>query len=234
VSPLARVTLVTERRRVVLATRYLVGGLVVAGLAIWIGGGWLWLLWPAISLLLVAANYAFLGREGFQKDADGRMSLAARVLLAPYLAGAFLNSRSWTRREPNPVAIAGGVWLGRIPGAHDTTAFANVVDLCAELPGASSGARWICVPVLDLVPPSAAQLRSAAAHIERARSAGPVLVCCALGYSRSAAAVATWLLTSRMANTSAEAIDQVRVARPRIVIDTALRDRIATAAEPAI
>lgn len=233
VSPLARVALATERERVVLATRYLVGGAVVAGLAVWIGGAGLWLLWPAVSLLLVAANYAFLGPDGFQKDADGRMSLAARVLLAPYLAGAFINSRSWTRREPHPVAIASGVWLGRLPRAHDTAAFANVVDLCAELPGAASAARWICVPMLDLVPPSAAGLRSAAAHIERARSEGPVLVCCALGYSRSAAVAATWLLTSRTAGTVAEAIDQVRVARPRIVIDTVLRDRIATAAERA-
>jgi protein-tyrosine phosphatase len=87
--------------------------------------------------------------------------------------------------------------------------------------------------MLDLVPPSAAGLRSAAAHIERARSEGPVLVCCALGYSRSAAAAATWLLTSRTAGTVAEAIDQVRGARPGIVVDTALRDRIATAAERA-
>jgi protein-tyrosine phosphatase len=234
VSPVARVALATEGKRVVLATRYLIGGAVAAGLAIWIGGAGVWLLWPAVSLWLVAANYAFLGPEGFQKDAQGRMSLAARVLLAPYLAGAFINSRSWTRREPHPVSIAGGVWLGRIPRAHETTAFTNVVDLCAELPGASTAASWICVPMLDLVPPSAAELRRAAAHIERARAEGPVLVCCALGYSRSAAAAATWLLSSRTSRTVAEAIDQVRGARPRIVVDTALRDRIATAAERAV
>lgn len=233
-SLLARVALATERKRVLLAARYLFGGAVIAGLAIWIGGAALWLLWPAVSLFLVATNYAILGPDGFQKDADGHMSLAGRVLLAPYLAGAFLNSRMWTRRGPNPVAIAGGVWLGRIPRAQETAAFATVVDLCAELPRASSAAGWISVPMLDLVPPSTAQLHSAAAHIERSRAAGPVLVCCALGYSRSAAAVATWLLTSRMAQTSAEAIDQVRVARPRIVIDTVLRDRIATAAERAV
>jgi protein-tyrosine phosphatase len=88
--------------------------------------------------------------------------------------------------------------------------------------------------MLDLVPPSAADLRSAAAHIERARADGPVLVCCALGYSRSAAAAATWLLSSRTAKTAADAIDQVRGARPRIVVDTALRERIAAAAEGAV
>jgi protein-tyrosine phosphatase len=181
--------------------------------------------------MLVAANYAVVGPEGFQKDADGRISLAARLLLAPYLAGAFVNSRSWTRHEPKPVAIADGVWLGRIPLARESAGFATVVDLCAELPGATTAGTWRCIPMLDLVPPPPAQLRDAAASIEHGRSAGPVLVCCALGYSRSAATVATWLLTSNPAKTMTEAIDKVRLARPRIVIDTPMRAAIATAAE---
>lgn len=230
-SPLATAALATDRRRLVLATRYLIGGGLIVALAVSIGGAGLWLLWPAVSLVLVAANYAFLGPEGFQKDADGHMRLAARLLLAPYLAGAFVNSRSWTRREPKPVAIGDGVWLGRIPLAREATGFATVVDLCAELPGAATAGTWMCVPMLDLVPPQPAQLRNAAASIERGRSAGPVLVCCALGYSRSAATVATWLLTSNPAKTMSEAIEKVRGARPRIVIDSALRAAIAIAAE---
>ena len=136
-----RQQLATDRRRLVLATRYLIGGGLIAALALWIGGAGLWLLWPAVSLGLVAANYAVLGPEGFQKDADGRMSLAARLLLAPYLAGAFVNSRAWTRHEPAPVAIGDGVWLGRIPLAREAAGFATVVDLCAELPGAATAAN---------------------------------------------------------------------------------------------
>jgi len=87
------------------------------------------------------------------------------------------------------------------------------------------------LPMLDLVPPPAAQLRDAAVAIAHARAEGPVLVCCALGYSRSAAAVATWLLTSHTANTIHEAIDMIRRARPQIVIDAALSSVIATAVE---
>ena len=230
-SPLAMAAVATDRRRLVLAARYLSGGVLAAALALRIGGAGLWLLWPAVSLVLVAANYAVFGPEGFQKSADGRISLAARVLLAPYLAGAFVNSRSWTRREPKPVAIGDGVWLGRIPLAHEAAGFAAVVDLCAELPGAATAGAWMCVPMLDLVPPPPAHLRDAAASIERGRSAGPVLVCCALGYSRSAATVATWLLTSNLAKTLSEAIDTVRRAQPRIVIDGALRAVIADATE---
>jgi membrane-associated phospholipid phosphatase len=230
-SPLATAALTTDRRRLVLVTRYLIGGGVIGLLAVLIGGAGLWLLWPAMSLVLVAANYALFGPEGFQKDTDGRMSLAARLLLAPYLAAAFVNSRSWTRHNRKPVAIGGGVWLGRIPFAREVAGFATVVDLCAELPGGAAPATWTCIPMLDLVPPSPTQLRSAAASIERGRSPGPVLVCCALGYSRSAATVATWLLTSDPRSTMSEAIDRIRGVRPRIVIDSALRNAIAAAAE---
>jgi hypothetical protein len=229
--PLATRALATDPRRLLLAARYGIGGSLVAALAWWTGGAGLWLLWPAVSLFLVAANYAALGPQGFQKDFDGRMSLAARLLLAPYLAGAFVNSRSWTRHEPHPVAIGDGVWLGRIPLAREAARFTTVVDLCAEIPGGATAATWMCIPMLDLVSPPPGQLRNAAASIERERSAGPVLVCCALGYSRSAATVATWLLTSNPAKTLSEAIENVRGARPRIVIDSALQAAIVTAAE---
>ena len=80
--------------------------------------------------------------------------------------------------------------------------------------------------MLDLVAPQPAELRRAAGIIDRGRSAGPVLVCCALGYSRSAATVATWLMTSHAARSMSEAIDSIRRARPGIVIDTSLRDAI--------
>lgn len=229
--PIATMVPATDRRRLILAARYLVVGGVIAAFAIWMGGAGLWLLWPSVSLVLVAANYAVIGAEGFQKDRDGRMSLAARLLLAPYLAAALVNSRLWTRNEPNPVAIVDGVWLGRIPLAREAGDFATVVDLCAELPGTVTRATWMCIPMLDLVVPRPAELRQAAAAIERGRSAGPVLVCCALGYSRSAATVATWLVASHAARSIGEAIDRIRRARPGIVIEAPLRAAIVTATE---
>ena len=47
---------------------------------------------------------------------------------------------------------------------------------------------------------------------------GPVLVCCALGFSRSAAAIAAWLLATRRAIGVAEAVEHVRRARPAAVL----------------
>jgi hypothetical protein len=67
-------------------------------------GAALWLLWPAQSLLFVAAAYAFLGAGTFQKDRHGRLSLAARALLWPYLAAARMNAWLWTRTAPAPRA----------------------------------------------------------------------------------------------------------------------------------
>src|SRR5690606_29284134 len=100
----------------------------------------LWLLWPVVSLLLVALAYAGLGTAVFQKRGDGRLGIAARWLLAPYLGAAWLNSRWWTRRAPQPVKVADGVHLGRIPCARLPAGLVGVVDTCAELPCRAPGA----------------------------------------------------------------------------------------------
>jgi hypothetical protein len=155
------------------------------------------------------------------------MSLAAAWLLAPYLIAAWINSRLWTRADPRPVVIRDGVWLGRTPWPRAAGDFAEIVDLCAELPG-RAGSR--AVPMLDLVTPAPEKLASAVAEIEAACAEGRVWVCCALGYSRSAAAVAAWLLTTRRAANVDEAIAEIRRARPRIVLDAGARAAIARAA----
>jgi len=184
-------------------------------------GGWaLWLLWPALSLALIATFYAAIGEAGFQKRTDGRQSLAARWLLAPYLAGAWLNSRAWTWRAPRWGLVVDGVWIGRTPTAVELerSTFAAVLDLSPEL-ALNAGARSIAVvPVLDLTTPSTALLVSAVAAIERLRGNGPVLVCCALGYSRSACAVAAWLLATHRVQNVEAALLRVREARAEVVL----------------
>jgi protein-tyrosine phosphatase/membrane-associated phospholipid phosphatase len=201
-----------------LALRYAAGAvLCVAGA--FLGGAWLWLLWPATALALVALNYALLGAQGFQKGPDGRLSLGARGLLAPYLLGARINSRLWTRRHPQPSQVLDGVSIGRIPTPRDLPNFNTVVDLCAELScGTRPGLLYRPFPTLDLTTPSDATLHDAALAIEEARQHGPVLVCCALGYSRSAAAVVAWLLLTQRAVTRDAAITIIRKARPAMVL----------------
>ncbi len=227
-SPLRSASITHDARRRQLALRYGAGAVVIAVLAM-AGSGWapglLWLLWIAASLLLVALIYGALDATAFQKGADGRMSLASTLLLAPYLAGAWINSRWWTRREPAARAVTSAVWIGRLPAhARDLPAGIHaLIDLCAELPCRATARHYQHHPALDLVPLSAAQLVQAAQDIARLLAAGPVLVCCALGYSRSAAAIAAWLISSGEAASAAEAIARVRLAQPRLVLGDAQR-----------
>lgn len=217
-------------QRLRLALLYLLGAAVLLVPVVVLRGAALWLLWPVVSLLLVALAYAGLGTAVFQKRADGRLTMAARWLLAPYLAAAWINSRWWTRAAPQPVEVAGGVWLGRIPCAALLSPLRGVVDTCAELSCSAPLAAYAGVPMLDLVPPAPAQLAEAADAIEALRAQGPLLVCCALGYSRSAASVATWLLRTGRVCSPAEAVARVRAARPSIVLHDVHLQAIAAAA----
>jgi membrane-associated phospholipid phosphatase len=235
-SPLQTFRLTTDATRRRLALRYALGAVVLVGLAALLGGAFLWLLWGALSLALVALIYLGFGPAGFQKH-DGRIPLGPMLLLAPYLAGAWLNSRAWTWRAPRCVHVADGVFIGRIPTHRDVQNAAPraIVDLCCELPLARCDCPYTYAPVLDLTVCERDLLRESVDAIERFRRRGPVLVCCALGYSRSATAVSAWLLATRRANSVDQAIAQVRAVRPGIVLTAEHRRLLAaTIAECAV
>jgi protein-tyrosine phosphatase len=219
-SMLRSFALTREAQRIRLAIRYALGAAVVAGIALFAGGWALWLLWIAGSLALVAVNYAFIGEAGFQKQPDGKLSLGAIWLLAPYLAGAWINSRLWTRDRKEAGVVVPGVLLGRLPTQAEREAggVKAIVDVTAELPCDARGVHYASVPMLDLVVPSRQQLERAAQAIESATKSAPVLVCCALGFSRSATAVAAWLLSSGRAPDVAGAVAMIRCSRPAIVL----------------
>lgn len=227
-------------RRYDLARRYLATALLCWAAACYLGGWNWWLLWPFLSLLLVALAYARVGVAVFQKQ-DGQQSRAARWLLAPYRLGSWLASRWFSRHDVARVQVVPGLWIGRIPGQRDWRAPqpAAVLDLTAEF-SASAKARampYASVPMLDLVAPTLAQLQQAidALHVLRGQIGMPhtlpdvpvnvaqsdgqsVLVHCALGYSRSALVAAAWLLHTRQCGTPEQAVDCVRAARPQIVL----------------
>ena len=185
------------------------------------------------SLLLVSTTYAALGPDAFQKGADGRLSLAVRWLFGPYLWGAALNRMFWKGDGRMQVPLCDGVSLGRLPAPSVAASYGTIVDLCAELPGRHGTSGYVALPMLDLATPVPDRLREAAATIEQARAAGTVLVCCALGYSRSAAAAATWLVVTGRADSPEAAIAQIRDARPHVVLDDSCHAAIAAAAAPA-
>ncbi|WP_455282148.1 phosphatase PAP2/dual specificity phosphatase family protein [Cupriavidus necator] len=218
---------VPDARTRQLARRYAVGAVIALLCAVLAVGSSVTLafllLWAALALTCVARIYALAAPAWFQKDSDGAMAPAACWVLAPYLLGAFLNSRWWTWRAPQASPIADGVWVGRFPtNAELRTLGADaVLDLSAELPRAATSAAlaYRCVPVLDLTVPMPTQLEQAVAQLEAWRAQGRrVLVSCALGYSRSALVAAAWLARRQGLGDADAALAALRVHRPAVVL----------------
>ncbi len=208
-----------------LAGRYAMGSLALLALSLGALAGsvslWFLLAWAALSLACVAAIYYRGDPAAFGKHADGTLPMSTWWVLAPYLAGAFVNSRWWTRGQPSANLLADGVWVGRLPtraGLSATGADA-IVDLTAELPRLAPAVAYRCVPVLDLTVPQPAPLRAAVDAIHAMRTEGrQVLVCCALGYSRSALVAAAWLSEHLGLRDPDEVLTRLRRARPSVVL----------------
>jgi protein-tyrosine phosphatase/membrane-associated phospholipid phosphatase len=224
---LRQATFATNAQRRKIGLLYAMGALIVSAGSITAGGAWLWLLWGAVSLLVVSLNYLLFGAAGFQKASSGMATWASRVLLWPYRLGARANVRYWTRDIPAKGHVYEGLYIGQLSSsepAHTT------VDLTAELtPNSQSDMVVHAVPTLDLVPYEPLQFEQAAQTIDRAfNGSKPVLVCCALGFSRSAAACVYWLVSRKRAPSIERAIELVQRARPQIVLKQQWLDAIHT------
>ncbi|AOJ74522.1 phosphatase PAP2/dual specificity phosphatase family protein [Burkholderia ubonensis] len=179
--------------------------------------------WVALALACVAWIYWRGAPGAFQKDADGRFPPFMQGLLAPTIAGAFVNSRAWTFRRPAPARLDERVSIGRTPTTRELRrhGFTGVVDLTAEMPrwaATDASCAYATVPQLDLVVPSCAQLAAAVEAIERLHAQGrDVLVHCALGYGRSVLCAAAWIAMRRGLHDARDALAAVRAVRPRAV-----------------
>jgi hypothetical protein len=188
---------------------------------------WPWgilLLWPASALGIVASAYFGAGPIVFHKT-KGKLPWSTRFVLAPCLLGQYLSllhyrlqCRSWDEVTPR-------IWIGGKLGARSANkvlcgGVTAVLDLSAEF----SEAKPFCkinyrnIPVLDLTAPAQAQLVEMSEFIANNSRNGAVYVHCKIGYSRSAAAVAAYLIMSGNANTAKEAFAIIRRVRPSIVI----------------
>lgn len=212
----AKTSPATRSREIKIAMLYLAGA-VLSALPSLFGGAWLWMLWISVSLSVVAFAYLTGNAAVFQKQADGRLSAAATILLLPYLAGVRLNMAYWLRGKAKTARVRDGVWIGSVSGISDD--LPAVLDVCAEYPRPRYRGAYRVLPLLDMVAPSENDLMQAASLLEALRRQhGKVLTCCALGYGRSAAVVLTWLLVYGGCRDLAQATAELKQARPQMML----------------
>ena len=175
-----------------IALLYLLGACLMALPAL-LDGVWLWFIWISVSLLMVSFAYLTGNANIFQKQANGKLSAAATVLLLPYLVGVRLNMAYWLRGKAKTAQVRMMYGLAAFWGISNH--LPAVLDVCAEYPCRSYQGEYRALPLLDMVTPSENDLVQTALILETlCQKHGKVLVCCALGYGRSAAVVLTWLL----------------------------------------
>ena len=206
----------TRSREIKIAMLYLAGA-VLSALPSLFGGAWLWMLWVSVSLSVVAFAYLTGNAAVFQKQANGRLSAAATILLLPYLVGVRLNMAYWLCRKAKTARVRDDVSIGSVSGISDD--HPAVLDVCAEYPCPRYHGAYSTLPLLDMVAPSENDLMQAASLLETLRRQhGKVLTCCALGYGRSAAVVLTWLLVYGSCRDLAQATAELKQARPQMVL----------------
>src|SRR6266480_1489990 len=188
---------------------------------------WPWgalLLWPTIALGMVAIGYLRAGPVIFHKT-KGKLPWSTRFVLAPCLLGQYFSllyyrsrCRSWDEVTPR-------IWIGGKLGTRSAnkalcSGVVSVLDLSAEFSEAKPFRKIIYrnIPVLDLTPPTQAQLVETSKFICNHSRNGAVYVHCKIGYSRSAAAVAAYLIMSGEVKTAEEAFAMIRRVRPSVVI----------------
>ena len=212
----AKTSPATRSREIKIAMLYLAGA-VLSALPSFFGGAWLWMLWVSVSLSVVAFAYLTGNAAVFQKQADGRLSAAATVLLLPYLVGVRLNMVYWLRGKAKTARVRDDVLIGSVSEISDD--LPAVLDVCAEYPHPRYRGVYRVLPLLDMVAPSENDLVQAASLLEALRRQhGKVLTCCALGYGRSAAVVLTWLLVYGGCRDLAQATAELKQARPQMVL----------------
>jgi protein-tyrosine phosphatase len=185
------------------------------------------MLWPAVSLGIVAAGYVRFGAVVFRKSQNGRLDAATRVVLGPFLLGAWAAQWWHRRRTPGWSRVSPGLIVGAKPTRDECCALATegvtaVLDLTAEFARTRSvhAVAYANVPILDLTLPTPGQLDECVRFIARRVSDGStVFVHCGLGRWRSAIIATAYLLASGRAKDAEEAAEIVQAGRAGVVID---------------
>jgi Dual specificity phosphatase, catalytic domain/PAP2 superfamily len=206
-----------------------IGSYYAAGAAVLLtisGIFWPWgvlLLWPAIALGIVAIAYFRAGPMVFRKT-EGKLPWSTRFVLAPCLLGHYLSLLYYRRQCRSWDKVTSQIWIGGKLGCRSANkalcaGVVSVLDLSAEFSETKPfrTINYRNIPVLDLTAPTQGQLAEMSKFIGKCRI-GVVYVHCKIGYSRSAAAIAAYLIMSGKVKTAEEAFAMIRRVRPSVVI----------------
>jgi predicted protein tyrosine phosphatase/membrane-associated phospholipid phosphatase len=209
-------------------SRYAVGAIALS-LTVYLA--WPWaaiLIWPALSLAVVAVAYFGAGTSVFRKT-GGLLPQGTWLLLAPYLWGVKLSHAYYGRGRPAYAVIHPGVLIGRRLSKSEAEAAIRlgvraVLDLTAEASEATPFLRlpYRNVQILDLTVPTLRQVDEAIRFIQAQRPEGTIYIHCSLGYSRSACIAAAFLVSTGLAETVEEAVQAIRRVRPEVVMHEGL------------
>ena len=180
--------------------------------------------WPSLSLGIVAGAYFGRGPGIFRKT-NGTLPWSARLVLGPCLLGQYLSLLHYRRQCRPWDEVIPNIWIGRKLSNREARGAARsgvtaVLDLSAEFSEARAFRviSYRNIPILDLTAPSVEQLWEMGGFIAEHSETGIVFVHCKIGYSRSAAAVAAYLIMSGKASNAEKAKTIIQRARPSIVI----------------
>lgn len=205
---------------------FLTLALLLTGIAISWGSWYLLILWPAVSLSIVACGYLGLGARVFGKTSIGSISPLHLIPLLPYLVllwTLWLIARSFRREQPYH-QLTNNVLFGRRLMSHEVPeGIDHVVDLTCEFiePREMRNLSYFSFPILDASVASEEQLLT---WIEQtAKLEGKVYIHCAEGRGRTGLFAAALLLKIGEVRTVEEAISRVTEKRPPVKLNTQQR-----------
>ncbi|RDV26108.1 hypothetical protein DXV75_08505 [Alteromonas aestuariivivens] len=207
---------------------YLLGALILSGMAWWIS---FWPLkivaaWAALSLLVVSSAYLFRYPSLFRKREDGSIPFYIRWLFIPFLLGTGAYN-SWARKHdkvPPVQRIDENLYLacrlfGKDVEELNKLGVDAILDVTAEFDGLDWSAyqsdfEYLNIPVLDHSSPSDEQLLTAINWIRQQHQKQKcVVVHCALGRGRSVLVVAAYLLACDPGLSIENALERIQSVR---------------------
>lgn len=190
------------------------------------------LIWPALNFLALAMQYLFGWRMAFRKQSDGRLSVSTVWFMLPFLAFAHTvwHLQRQLSNESASNEVVPGLFVARrlLPGELPASV-SLIVDLTIEFTEPRvirRACEYASYPILDATSPDDVEVQAIVDRI--VRHSGPVVVHCANGHGRSATVISCALLAKGLARDVADAINQVRSARPRARLNVDQRRAVET------